>query len=133
MGNRAVIEFENTNMGIYLHWNGGRDSIEPLLHVAKEYGIVGNGDYSQARLTQIICNTFDGKLGVGIDTLDNLDCDNFDNGVYVIDSRLNIVGRKFTRYPEQNEHDFKGMVEFIKERNDRFFITSDSRGITLLS
>ena len=36
MGNRAVIEFENTNMGIYLHWNGGRDSIEPLLHVAKE-------------------------------------------------------------------------------------------------
>ena len=29
MGNRAVLEFQGTDVGIYLHWNGGRDTIEP--------------------------------------------------------------------------------------------------------
>lgn len=28
MGNRAVITTSDKKMGIYLHWNGGRDSVE---------------------------------------------------------------------------------------------------------
>ena len=45
MGNRAVIGFEQDkkrdkkSVGIYLHWNGGRDSVEGFLKVAKDYGI----------------------------------------------------------------------------------------------
>ena len=31
MGNRAVITTENKKIGIYLHWNGGRDSVEAFL------------------------------------------------------------------------------------------------------
>jgi len=29
MGNRAVIKSEKSKIGVYLHWNGGRDGICP--------------------------------------------------------------------------------------------------------
>ena len=32
MGNRAVITTEKKDLGIYLHWNGGRDSVEAFLN-----------------------------------------------------------------------------------------------------
>ena len=130
MGNRAVIELEQSGLGIYMHWNGGRDSIEPLLHVAKEYKIQSKGKYFLlSSLCKMIANSFTSSTysPVEANPIDTLDCDNFDNGVYVIDSRLNIVDRKFNRYPEQNEHDFYGMVEYIKEKNDEFFITNNSK------
>ena len=47
MGNRAVIAFEQNgkqdknSVGIYLHWNGGRDSVEGFLQTAKDYGVRG--------------------------------------------------------------------------------------------
>ena len=32
MGNSAIIKAKNNdNKGVYLHWNGGRDSVEALL------------------------------------------------------------------------------------------------------
>ena len=98
MGNRAVIQMQNEDVGIYLHWNGGRDTVEPLLDVAREYGVRGD-DYGIARLAQIFGNAFDGILGMGVATLDKLDRDNYDNGTYVIDSKFNIVERLFQRYP----------------------------------
>ena len=30
MGNRAVITTPQRKVGLYVHWNGGRDTIEPL-------------------------------------------------------------------------------------------------------
>ena len=42
MGNRAVIttkeNFENNGIGIYLHWNGGRDSVEGFLEYCRRKG-----------------------------------------------------------------------------------------------
>lgn len=38
MGNRCVITNKEKTRAIYQHWNGGRDSIEPLLRVAKLLG-----------------------------------------------------------------------------------------------
>ena len=41
MGNRAVITIKEKDTpqedwnSLYLHWNGGRDSVEPFLHVSK--------------------------------------------------------------------------------------------------
>ena len=32
MGNRALIKFENENLGVYLHWNGSYESQFWLLH-----------------------------------------------------------------------------------------------------
>ena len=31
MGNRAIITTRERKIGLYLHWNGGRDTVEPLL------------------------------------------------------------------------------------------------------
>ena len=128
MGNRAVIELEQSGLGIYMHWNGGRDSIEPLLHVAKEYKIQSKGKYFLlSSLCKMIANSFTSTYSPPVEAnpIDTLDCDNFDNGVYVISSNLDIVDRKFTRYPEQKEHDFKGMVEYIYEKNDEFINTNN--------
>ena len=98
MGNRAVIAFVDdkgecdvNSAGIYLHWNGGRDSVEGFLAAAKDYGI-RSGSYGLARLTQIICNCFPGTISVGVDVVKKLDCDNYDNGVYWVDKNFNIVG-----------------------------------------
>ena len=79
MGNRAVIQMQGQDVGLYLHWNGGLDTVKPLLDVAKEYGIRGD-DYGIARLAQIAGNLLGGHLGLGVSTIDMLDRDNGDNG-----------------------------------------------------
>ena len=42
MGNRAIIttqkDFDNNGIGVYLHWNGGRDSVQAFL-TALPFGI----------------------------------------------------------------------------------------------
>ena len=121
MGNRAVLEFQGTDVGIYLHWNGGRDTIDPLLDVAKEYNI-RSGDYGIARIAQMLGNFFGGTLSLGVDKLDKLDCDNGDNGTYVIDNNFNIVDRKyFDNREEQQVYDPKEMREQFKLTNDHIF------------
>ena len=67
MGNRAIITtkegYQNNGAGIYLHWNGGRDSVEGFLLYAKLQGCRG-GDYGLARMTQYIGNWFGGTLSL---------------------------------------------------------------------
>lgn len=38
MGNRAVITTTKKDLAIYLHWNGGRDTVEPLLKYCELQG-----------------------------------------------------------------------------------------------
>jgi len=101
MGNRAVITtapYKASDVGIYIHWNGGRASVEAFLEVAKtlEYRAPGEDrSYAIARLTQVIANYFVGGLSIGIDTCDRLDTDNGNNGTYLIGKDWEIVGRKF--------------------------------------
>jgi len=130
MGNRAVIAFVDDNgvqdknsVGIYLHWNGGRDSVEGFLQAAKDYGL-RSGSYGVARLTQIIGNCFPGTLSVGVDMMNKLDCDNYDNGVYWVDKEFNIVGREYnTRadFKEQQQYKLADFVKGVKEDNDFVF------------
>ncbi len=96
MGNRAVITtgpYKPSNVGIYVHWNGGRASIEGFLQAAQELGFRAPPDpYGIARLAQIIANYFgDDGLSVGVDLNKNLDTDG-DNGVYLLDG-WKIAGR----------------------------------------
>jgi len=130
MGNRAVIAFVNdkgeqdkNSVGIYLHWNGGRDSVEGFLQTAKDYGL-RSGSYGVARLTQIIANGLGGTLSLGVDMLKNLDCDNFDNGVYWVDQNFDIVDREYISSPnfkEQQQYPLADFVKGLKEDNDQFF------------
>ena len=112
MGNRAVITTKEEKLGVYLHWNGGRDSVEGFLKYCKlkEYRRPENDDYGWARLCQVIGNYFGGSLSVGIGNYNELDTDNGDNGVYIIEN-WEIVGRKyFDNSEEQQEYNINEML-----------------------
>lgn len=108
MGNRAVITtapYSDSNVGIYVHWNGGRASIEGFLKAAKELGYrspASDRSYALAGLAGLIWSYLgtDG-LSVGIDRCGQLDTDNGDNGTYLIDGDWEIVGRRNNGYDEE--------------------------------
>lgn len=111
MGNRAVITTPSKEIGVYLHWNGGRDSVEAFLTYCNLKGYRSpEGDcYGWARLCQVIGNFFGGDTSIGIDLYDRLDTDNWDNGVYIIKG-WEIVGREFNRNGEQNVYKLDQML-----------------------
>ena len=118
MGNRAVITASRSmnvakskDIGIYVHWNGGRDSVEAFLKYCelKGYREPDKDSYGWARLCQVIANFFGGTTSIGIDNCCNLDCDNYDNGVYII-SGWKIVDRKYHSGAEQREYNLEEML-----------------------
>lgn len=141
MGNRAVITTnENLNdIGIYLHWNGGRDSVDGFLKYCKMKGYrpPEEDSYGWAYLCTTIGNYFGDGLSLGINVANKLDCDNWDNGVYII-KKWEIVGRKYYEYAEQRTYGILDMLididnaqpkpvgyhrieEFLKEEKDNEF------------
>lgn len=115
MGNRAVIttkeNFENNGVGVYVHWNGGYDSVSAFLKYCelKGYRTPDTDCYGWARLCQVIGNFFGGGCSVGIDVVNNLDCDNWDNGVYIIEG-WKIVDRKYYKGEEQMNYKLNKML-----------------------
>ncbi len=111
MGNRAVITtapYSDDNVGIYLHWNGGRDSVEAFLLAAKELGYrppASDHVYGLARLVGMLALYF------GIGTCGELDTEG-DNGVYLIGD-WEIVGRRDYEGPEQAHYDSEAMAAEI--------------------
>lgn len=74
MGNRAVIttreNFDNDGIGIYVHWNGGRDSVEAFLAYCEARGFRSpsqDNAYGFAQLARVIGNFFGNGLSLGID------------------------------------------------------------------
>lgn len=68
MGNRAIITTQERKIGLYLHWNGGRDTVEPLLRYCELQGYrpPSSDSYGWARIRQVVGNFFGGTLSVGI-------------------------------------------------------------------
>jgi hypothetical protein len=102
MGNRATITtapFSKKNACIYLHWNGGRESIEAFCAAAKELGYRSPGyhaDYGMARLAGLICTYFGiaDDTSVGIGTVGDLIEAGDDNGCWVIGGDWEIVEQR---------------------------------------
>lgn len=115
MGNRAVIIEFGKQDGIYLHWNGGRDSIEPMLYYAKNLLSLDLSTFKNTlKKVEFIaaCCGFDPTYA---DNYSKLDCDNWDNGVYVINKNYEIVSRMFFNSSEQKEYNFIDFLVFIDE------------------
>lgn len=112
MGNRAVITTKEHEIGVYLHWNGGRDTVAPLLRYCELQGYrPPSADcYGWARICQVMGNFFGGGLSLGIDRFVRLS-DPGDNDIYVIDD-WGIVGREglYDGFTEQDEYDFDEML-----------------------
>ena len=121
MGNRAVIttkeNMDNNGIGVYLHWNGGRDSVRAFLKYCelKGYRAPSEDNYGWARLCQVIGNFFGGRDSLGIDVVNNLDCSNWDNGVYLIEG-WEIVGRM---YFDGEEQDYYELIKMLRSINDK--------------
>lgn len=118
MGNRAVITTEGRDLSLYLHWNGGRDSVEAFLRYCDLRGFRAPDadDYGWARLCQVIANFMGANgLSVGISryTTDERE-DTGDNGIYVIRG-WEIVGRvyPYDGFCEQDEYPLDEMLRDI--------------------
>lgn len=117
MGNRAVIT-TNKNLGmeigVYLHWNGGRDSVEAFLAYCdlKGYRKPEEDSYGYAMLINVISNYFGSGLSCDVNVCIRLDCDNWDNGVYII-KNWRIIDRMYFKGEEQDEWNFLSMINEI--------------------
>tara|TARA_B100000902_G_scaffold270724_1_gene256597 strand:+ start:248 stop:1609 length:1362 start_codon:yes stop_codon:yes gene_type:complete len=149
VGNRAFIQFgtgtgknaKHTGLGVYMHWNGGRDTIEPLLKVAREL----RKESSKATIDvgrdidnfvflaksrgfnpQIETYKPDPKLGYDKSWASGAD----DNGLYEIDD-LKIVKRRTMEtymkdeFTEQSVYDPKEMAQSIRESVSDTYIQAD--------
>lgn len=65
MGNRAIVIFEDEKStefspAVYLHWNGGPESVYPFLdEMDRRHIRTGDGAYESARFIQLIGEYFD--------------------------------------------------------------------------
>lgn len=90
MGNRALVIPAGETFGVYLHWNGGYDSVYPFLEYCKlkefrDFGGKHADGYGIARFTQVVANFFGGSLSIGIQSM-SIGSERWqDNGAYVID------------------------------------------------
>lgn len=120
MGNRALIttreNYENDGIAVYLHWNGGYDSVRAFLKYCelKGYRSPDTDCYGWARLCQVIGNFFGGGLSIGIDNFSKDAGEWQDNGTYIIKG-WKIVGREHYNYEEQDSYDLDGMLKEIDE------------------
>lgn len=115
MGNHAIIKTANGHIGMYLHWNGGRDSVEAFLKYCDLRGFRSPevDGYGWARLSQVVGNYFGGCLSVGIVELSGVGDGKWcDNGTYIIED-WKIIGREDFDGPEQHEHKLEAMLREI--------------------
>lgn len=103
MGNRAVITFSTANNApaIYLHWNGGRASVEGFLSAARQLGLRhARTPQAQAAALDSIAEMlaryfFRCEVGMNVYRLHfaGSDRDNGDNGTYLLGQDLGILAR----------------------------------------
>lgn len=118
MGNRAHVIFVEGNTispAVYLHWNGGAESVYGFLDELDRRNVRADGEYDCARFIQLIGEFFDqetiGSHSLGVVngpteiTLEALTpYDHGDNGIYVV-SRGNgkrIVRRFLAGWDDEN-------------------------------
>lgn len=125
MGNRAVVKFESRDEkhGIYLHWNGGPESILAFLQVMQDRKWV-RMDYASARFTAVAVEFFDYQgdcNGYSVGIVDNPTAwkDGCDNGIYLVSQDenkgwiVNHNGKVIDAY-SLDQRDKKTMQEIVK-------------------
>lgn len=116
MGNRAIVKPVGKNIGVYLHWNGGRDSVEAFLEYCKLKGFREfEDDYGLARFCQVVGNFFGGTLCMGVCTNvyeTERSASGLDNGIYVVKG-WDIVRRIGAPTFEQRTYELQDMLKSI--------------------
>lgn len=124
MGNSCFVTTPKKQVGIYLHWNGGRDSIESFceyMRILDTANIVGDQGYALAQFSKVVGNYL-GTDSIGLYPYDE-SCRDCDNGVYVLGKNWSIEERIYPscyadgdEFKEQYEHTIDEMVRDIDNR-----------------
>lgn len=101
-GNSCVIttrkNLEHHGVGLYLAGSGDRGSVEAFLRYMDLSGCPSPTEeediFAWSKFCQILCNYFAIPNIVGIESVDVINCDNYDNGTYIIEG-WTIVDRKY--------------------------------------
>lgn len=118
MGNRTIVKAEGKDIGVYLHWNGGIDSVTAFLKYCELKGHRSFDDsYGMARFCQVVGNFFGGSLSVGIESgVYEHEVEDYwlDNGIYVV------KGWEIIRHVGADDHhEGYDLDEFLKEIDNR--------------
>lgn len=133
MGNRAVIAFgtKPESPAVYVHWNGGWESITAFLEVASEWGYAGLLDVNKQAegVASIIQNFFGETTKVDVGVLEELDTDNWDNGTYYVKAKEGafwiversgkvngVVPKDYSILPFSQEY-YEGVLEEVHKQN----------------
>ena len=111
MGNRAVITFDTTDNApaIYLHWNGGRASVQGFIDAARALGL-RHAPTAEAQtealdqLAELLArHYFRCNVGMTVYRLHyaGADRDNGDNGTYLLGHDLTIIERFYKPGPDE--------------------------------
>lgn len=118
MGNRAIIKPEGKNIGVYLHWNGGIDSVTAFLKYCELKRFRSFDDsYGLARFCQVVGNFFGGSLSIGIyDGIgeSQYDANGLDNGIYVVKGWK--IVRRIGRSERREGYDLNDMLKEIDKK-----------------
>lgn len=120
MGNRAIIKGKDSDLGIYVHWNGGRDSVEAFLEYASfvsPHSGLGDKHYDSGLgiLMTIIVNFMGSGTSVDVTTArDYQNPDHLDNGIYVVEG-WEIIDRIAPPMYEQDSYDRREMLIAIDQ------------------
>lgn len=130
MGNRAVISFDRSagEPCIYLHWNGGRASVEAFLAVARNHGVrMGGTRGERVRAMdwiaeQLARHFFACEVGFTVYRHNYGEAEGSasgDNGAYFIGRNLEITGRAGLRDYFREEWDSVKTAEIIEHLTHR--------------
>lgn len=97
MGNRAVITTKDVTSApaIYLHWNGGPESVLAFLHAAEDLGFrdpLGDDSYGMGYLQALTAMFFGNGCSTGMGTRGDLG-NQGDNGIYILGPGFTIAKR----------------------------------------
>lgn len=100
MGNRAVVTF-SPKWAVYIHWNGGRASIEGFLDAMRQLNLPRSTPAEAVDSLAKVMKSFLGDSTVEVGPRNKLDYDNGDNGEYVVNLKLQITRRRYRRDEEE--------------------------------
>lgn len=115
MGNRAALTDAQHSVGVYLHWNGGRRSVEAFVrYCALRHFRAPSEDasYAFARLAQVVGNFFGGALSLGVLSADEVEASReLENGIYVIGDWK--IDEHIVTAPDYCEEEVDGLVRMM--------------------
>lgn len=132
MGNRATVSFAGLNAAgpcVYLHWNGGLCSVEAFLDIVRPERdangpavhltpIAARDAFARVALAYM-------KSSVYVGRFDECDTDNHDNGTYIVDSGLTIIGRAFVPEGYTEERNERKRAEIVADALDKISLLGE--------